>query len=618
MSNFTDNIHNNPFISHLPESMTNFPRGLFDSFPTFTPSEGKIEKGYDKLAGIIKKNIPLGLRVLIIDGFQGVEWDNLKNDLMISLNKLKVNPGFINISGCYSQPEEINKRAEPFLGGSDPLFGTHYPFGPEIYFDASKLADLRIKASTLRGKKAGELTIIYGTGASLIELWDALWYIDVPKDYIQMLAREEKITNVGEKKILSFGEFYKRSYFLDWPALNRLKQQALPKIDLFIDCTNQQEPTFIKGDEFRKAVYEISESPFRVRPWFFPGPWGGKFMQGHMGLDPDQPNYAWSFELIVPENGIILKKDGVMLEFSFDCLMFLQNERVMGKNAARQFKYEWPIRLDYLDTIDGGNLSTQVHPRPNYIRNNFGETYTQDETYYIVASKPDSKVYLGLTDSCNKEEFMEALEDSVNKGKELDIEKYINGEPSKPHGLFLIPNGTVHCSGKGNLVLEISATPYIFTFKIYDYLRRDLEGNLRPLNIRRGFENIRFDRREKWVKDNLVAKPKLIKEGKEWKEYVLYDSPFTFYNIHRIEFQSVFEYQTDDTALAINLVEGEWAEITSANNRTASLSYMESMLIPAASNKIRAENKGNKPCKMVLVYIKPQIGIKESLNDPGE
>ena len=618
MSNFTDNIHNNPFISHLPESMTNFPRGLFDSFPTFTPSEGKIEKGYDKLAGIIKKNIPLGLRVLIIDGFQGVEWDNLKNDLMISLNKLKVNPGFINISGCYSQPEEINKRAEPFLGGSDPLFGTHYPFGPEIYFDASKLADLRIKASTLRGKKAGELTIIYGTGASLIELWDALWYIDVPKDYIQMLAREEKITNVGEKKILSFGEFYKRSYFLDWPALNRLKQQALPKIDLFIDCTNQQEPTFIKGDEFRKAVYEISESSFRVRPWFFPGPWGGKFMQGHMGLDPDQPNYAWSFELIVPENGIILEKDGVMLEFSFDCLMFLQNERVMGKNAARQFKYEWPIRLDYLDTIDGGNLSTQVHPRPNYIRNNFGETYTQDETYYIVASKPDSKVYLGLTDSCNKEEFMEALEDSVNKGKELDIEKYINGEPSKPHGLFLIPNGTVHCSGKGNLVLEISATPYIFTFKIYDYLRRDLEGNLRPLNIRRGFENIRFDRREKWVKDNLVAKPKLIKEGKEWKEYVLYDSPFTFYNIHRIEFQSAFEYQTDDTALAINLVEGECAEITSSNNRSVRLSYMESMVIPAAAHMIKVENKGSRPCKMVLVYIKPQIGIKESLNDPGE
>ncbi len=616
MSSFKDNIFNSPFISHLPESMKNFPRGLFDSFPVFTPGNCKIEKGYDGLANIIKEEIHIGLRVLIIDGYQGIEWNNFKNKLNASLEKVKVSPDFIDIESCYASPEEIFKRAEPFLGGDDPLFGTHYPFGPEIYFNAKKLAGLRIKASVCRGKKAGKLTIIYGCGSSLVELYDALWYIDMPKDYIQMLAREEKITNIGEKKILPFGEFYKRSYFLDWPALNRLKQQILPKIDLFIDFTNSEEPTFIRGDGFRNAVYELSESPFRVRPWFFPGPWGGKFMQGHMGLDPEQPNFAWSFELIVPENGIMLEKCGNTLEFSFDCLMYLQNERVLGKDAAKQFKYEWPIRLDYLDTIDGGNLSTQVHPRPDYIRNNFGETYTQDETYYITASKEGSKIYLGLTDSCKPDEFIKALEDSLNNGEEIDIDKYVNSEPSKPHDLFLIPNGTVHCSGKGNLVLEISATPYIFTFKIYDYLRRDLEGKLRPLNIDRAFENIRFERREKWVKENLIAKPKLINEGKDRKEYVLYNSPFTFYNIQRVEFNSVFEYKTGDRAFAVNLVEGERVEITSANNKTVKLSYMESMLIPAATENITVENKGSRPCKMVLVYIKPKVGFESALNDP--
>ncbi len=618
MSSFNDNIINNPFISHLPESMKDFPRGLFDSFPVFTPSEGSIEKGYDRLAEMIEQNIPAGLRVLIIDGYQGIEWNKLIDELILSLNKLKIQPEFIDVSGCYVPPEVLRKRAEPFLGGDDPLFGTHYPFGAEVFFDVEKIAQLRIELSVRRGQKSGGLTIIYGTGSSLVEQCDELWYIDVPKDYIQMLAREEKITNVGEKEILSFGDFYKRSYFFDWPALNRLKQQILPKVDVFIDCTNLQEPAFIDGEDFRKAVYEISESPFRVRPWFFPGPWGGKFMQGHMGLDPEQPNFAWSFELIVPENGIILEKNENILEFSFDCLMYLQNERVLGRNAARQFKYEWPIRLDYLDTIDGGNLSTQVHPKPNYIRNNFGETYTQDETYYIVASKPGSRVYLGLTDWCDPDEFKHALEDSINKGEELDIDRFVNSEPSKPHDLFLIPNGTVHCSGKGNLVLEISATPYIFTFKIYDYLRRDLEGKLRPLNIERAFENIRFERREKWVKENLVAKPKLIKDGGAWKEYELYNSPFTFYNIHRIEFDSAFEYETDGRALAVNLVEGEWVEITASNKKCVKLSYMESMVIPAAAKKIIVENKGARPCRMVLVYIKPQIGAKLPINKPEE
>ncbi|MEO8399361.1 MAG: class I mannose-6-phosphate isomerase, partial [Ignavibacteriaceae bacterium] len=421
---------------------------------------------------------------------------------------------------------------------------------------------------------------------------------------------------IGEDDFFSFSEFYKRSYFVEWPALNRFKKMLLPEIDLFVDFQNLNNPSSIGGKDFRAALKELSHSPFRLRPWFYPGPWGGKFMQGHMGLDPSQPNFAWSFEMIVPENGIILEKDKKKLEFSFDFLMYQENKNVLGKNAAKQFKYEWPIRLDYLDTIDGGNLSTQVHPRPNYIRENFGETFTQDETYYIVAVKPDAQVYIGLKEDCNPEEFKSSLKNSIEKGIEINIDKFVNKEPSKVHDLFLIPNGTVHCSGEGNLVLEISATPYIFTFKIYDYLRRDLEGNFRPINIGRGFENIRFERCEKFVKENLLAKPTLLREGNGFKEFVLYDKPFTFYNIHRIEFEKEYETSTNDTAYAVNLVEGEQAEIISENGRKIKLSYLESMLIPAVVGKIKIVNRGNRPCKMIMVYIRPGIGITEPLNDP--
>ena len=291
-------------------------------------------------------------------------------------------------------PNEIKKRIEPFLGDDDPIFGKHYPLGAEVFFDANKIAEYRIKASIDRGNKAGDLTIFYGCGSSLIELWDQIWYVDIPKDLIQELARKGEAKNIGQEKQNTFGDFYKRSYFVEWPALNRLKKTLLPEIDLLIDLQDIDTPSFISGEYFRLALNEISHSPFRLRPWFYPGPWGGKFMQGHMGLDPNQPNFAWSFEMIVPENGIIIEKEKKRLEFSFDFLMFQENKNILGKNAAKQFKYEWPIRLDYLDTIDGGNLSTQVHPRPNYIRENFGETYTQDETYYIVASKPGANVYL--------------------------------------------------------------------------------------------------------------------------------------------------------------------------------------------------------------------------------
>jgi len=605
-----------PFIALLPERMTKFPRGSFDTFPKFTIINGIIEKGYDALCKNIIEEIPEGLRVLVIDGYQGTHWEEFISGLNEALRSRNILPELINMADAYASEKEIYDRIEKFLGGNDPIFGKHYPLGPEYLFDADKISEFRITSSIRRGTKSNKLTIIYGTGASLIEQFDKLWYIDVPKDYIQEYARRGELTNLGSTETASFGSFYKRSYFVEWPALNRLKKQVVPSLDLFIDLQNPEEPTAINGDDFRNALKEISETPFRLRPWFFPGPWGGKFMQGHMGLDPEAPNFAWSFEMIVPENGIIIEKDNVTLEFSFDCLMYLYNRNVLGNDASKQFKYEWPVRFDYLDTIDGGNLSVQVHPQPDYIRKEFGETFTQDESYYICASKPGSQVYLGLTEECDPEEFRKTLEDSIKNGLEVNIEKFVNQEPSKPHDLFLIPNGTVHCSGEGNLVLEISATPYIFTFKIYDYLRRDLEGNLRPINIRRAFENIRFKRRKKWVQENLIAKPRVIKSGDGWQEVVLYDAPFTFYNIHRIEFDNEFVMNTNGIAYSTNLVQGEKVEIHSGNGRISKLSYLETMIIPAAADEIRIINMGKYPCKMVMVYVKPGIGITEPLNNP--
>ncbi len=616
MSDKNSSYIEDPFIALIPERTKKFPRGPFDTFPRFTISNGIIEKGYDSFAELIVSEMLSGLRVLVVEGYQGVHWQDFIEGLTDALKKKEIIPGLIDIKNYYASENEIQGKIKPFLGGDDPIFGMHFPLGVDYLFDPIKLSGLRIEASIKRGIKAGGLTIIFGAGSSLVELYDKLWYIDIPKDTIQELARNGEHCNIGTSENLSFGQFYKRSFFVEWPALNRLKKQLLPSLDLFIDLQNPTEPTSINGNSFREALREISSTPFRLRPWFFPGPWGGKFMQGHMGLDPDAPNYAWSFEMIVPENGVIIEKENETLEFSFDCLMYLENKNVLGDDASKQFKYEWPIRFDYLDTIDGGNLSVQVHPRPNYIRKEFGETFTQDETYYICASKPDSKVYIGLTEDCNPEEFKKILEESIQTGQEIEVEKFVNSEPSKPHDLFLIPNGTVHCSGEGNLVLEISATPYIFTFKIYDYLRRDLEGNLRPINVQRGFENIRFERRKKWIQENLVAKPKVIKSGSDWQEVVLYDAPFTFYNIHRIEFETEFIMDTNGVAYSTNLVQGERVEIHSENGRIVHLSYLETMIIPAATGKIRIVNKGKNPCKMVIVYVKPGIGITKPLNDP--
>lgn len=607
-----------PFAALLPEDAHAYPRGLYDPYPAFAPSEGEITAGYDALADRVVRQMPEGLRVLVVDGYHGVDWIAFRAGLEAALGQRGVEATWEDMAACLAEPALLHARIAPFLGGGDPIFGTHFPLGPDVFFDAREVAGVRIRASIARGRAAGALTVVYGCGAGLAELWDRLWYADLPKDALQARARAGRLPNLGADEPAPFGAFYKRAYFVEWPALNRLKRRLLPHVDLFLDLQDDVAPTAMDGAAFRAALRELSETPFRPRPWFYPGPWGGKFMQGHMGIQPEAPNLAWSFELITPENGVVMEQGGLRLECSFDCLMAQENRRVMGPEAARQFGFEWPLRLDYLDTVDGGNLSVQCHPRPDYIRKEFGETFTQDETYYITNAKPGARVYLGLQEDADPEAFRQALAGSAAEGVEVDVDRFVHSVESRPHDLFLIPSGTIHCSGAGNLVLEISATPYIFTFKVYDYLRRDLEGNLRPINLDRAWANLRFERRGAWVQEHLVPQPRLLREGPGWKEFVLMERPEFFYSIHRLDFEAPVRYDTEGRALAVNLVEGEAVELVAANGRRVGLRYLESAVVPAATGRFEIAPVGARPCKLVLVYVRPGTGVTRPLNDPVE
>jgi mannose-6-phosphate isomerase class I len=577
----------------LPKQHQPTSPGEYDIYPAYPLDEGNIEHGFHQLASGL-----IGHSKIAVDGYVGVLWDQLRDQLDEALRHQGVQAGWVFVEKVLRPAVEIDQLIEPYLGGDDPIFGKRFPGTLEDFFDPRVL---KLEPETSRS----EMVIYYGTGAALFAEGAYLVYADIPKNEIQYRARAGSIRNLGAAGASDPGSMYKRFYFVDWVVLNAHKAALLPKLDLYLDVQDPDIPAIIRGAALREALTEMSRSYCRVRPWFEPGPWGGQWMKERIsGLAQDVPNYAWSFEMIAPEQGIVLASGGNMLEISFDLLMAHDEHAILGDHASR-FGRQFPIRFDFLDTFDGGNLSVQCHPRLSYVRKHFGEDFTQDETYYILDNKPGAKVFLGFQEDMDPAEFRSALENSFREGTPVEIDRFVKALPSERHDLFLIPNGTIHCSGADNLVLEISATPYIFTFKMYDWLRLDLQGKPRPLNIQRAFDNLYFERRGQLIEGELIAQPALLEAGEDWQVQHLPTHRSHFYEVHRLEFETSIHVHTDGSPHLVMLVEGTSILLETCSGKRQRFNYAETFLVPAAADRYRLINEGTVPAKVVKAFLKP-------------
>lgn len=568
------------------------------------PDEIAYSVGYDALA----RRVSLSAAATIAaDGMWGVDWAAVIAGLTGALGSCEI----VRTYDYLCPAADLRAQFQPWLT-ENPVFGRVCELPLSDYFALDRLA-AAVAAARERAGGRGRVLVVGPYALGAVPGADLGLYCDLHREEIIRRQQSGALSNLGEDRKLSAGEKYKVAYYVEWPLLEghkrALLQAADSPVDFYLDCQKETAPVVVTLEGLRAAVAAVTARPFRCKPFFMPGVWGGQRLKDVAGLPKEWPNCAWDFEIVAPENAVAIDLGGgAALTVPFVVLMWLRAPQLMGEAVYRQFGEFFPIRINYLDTMGGTNLSVQVHPHHTYMRDHFGEPIGQDESYYIVEQQPGSKVYLGLKESTTRENLREAVRQAEEEFVPFEATDYVNRFDAKLGDLFLIPAGTVHCSGANNLVLEISSTPYWYTFKIYDYLRPDLEGRPRPINSAFGFDVIDFTRKTAWVKRHLIPQPILLRQEDGGEEYHIGSHAFTFYAVNRLHLNGAMTQQTDGGFMLLTVTKGDGVEILPPEGRgdepVARIAYLETYIVPAAYRTFRVRSLGTTPCEVIKSYVR--------------
>lgn len=292
--------------------------------------------------------------------------------------------------------------------------------------------------------------------------------------------------------------------------------------------------------------------------------WGGEKIAPYKGVETDQRNIGESWEISGVEGSESVVADGPDAGLTLTQLLERYGARLLGEKNYKKYGNTFPLLIKFIDACQ--DLSVQVHPTDELAQER-GSKFGKTEMWYVLGAEKDAVLANGFNRNVDPDEY----EKLVETGEIMDV---LNFNAIKPGDTFFIPAGRVHAIGKGAFVAEIQETSDI-TYRLYDYKRKDKDGNERQLHTKEAFDAINFNDTEGKPVDYKLVRDIPVN---------LVTSPFFTTNLWQIDHEVMRDYSEWDTFVAIICTKGS-ATITT-DNETKHVKEGTSVLIPASCKKL--------------------------------
>ena len=532
----------------------------------------------------------------------------------------------VNVNTVFKPIEIINEYKQAFIT-DDPAFGVVNRDGHiQDIMDKEKLKNLKkVLSAKETNKEEIEVLIIYGYGAAVDEIseaYDLRFYFDKTRQpLLWQMWDGELIPFAMDKPMKDYN--WKEYYYCDYYLLHHQKNYAFKHMDYYVEAIKYEDIKLVPREAYDGIMSTLVKYPVKEVKIFQPGPWGA-YRYRNIWDVPGLECNAWN-ELAGPELGMLVDV-GLEKPINMPFTNLMQyGDKLVGPYLNKTYPELFPLDI-WLDDgyfpkpTPAERISMPIHNHPgtDYVKNHFKEPLGRYETYYIAEAYEGANTWLGYKEDADLEEWEKKCSESEKSMKEIsDWKDYIANWESNEGALYLIPPGTVHAHGGNQMVLEMDTCPSIagteYSFFIYDFVRNSWDDNTKTMtakpvkmHIEHGFDNEKW-RREKWAKEHLLAKPKVVKWNKEYSMDRYKSYPTMPFHIERFHFKETAENDTEGKFMnIITLTVGSRVKIRSRSNSEleTEIEWFQSAVVPACFGKYEIINMDKGRCTVVQLRWK--------------